>query len=121
MTTPRGRYIVNSGYTSIKEGDNRMTARLTCTNDMGEDVRKWYSINVIGQTDTENNFQSRPDNKMISIPTDTGSVPAGLSPTAIEIDRDTFLEIISNRIRNDTAAIRDTIEDSIMHVYSKTR
>jgi hypothetical protein len=129
-TTPTGdredddystwKYIINSDYTDIKEGDNRITARLICTNDMGGDLRKWYSVNVVGQTDTENNDQSRLKNKMISIPSaDTGSVPAGLSPTIIKIDRNTFLELISDKIRNDSAAIKDSIEDSIMHVYSK--
>jgi hypothetical protein len=81
---------------------------------MGQDVRKWYSVNVIGQTDTENNYR----NQHKSILADTGSIPAGISPTTIEIDRNTFTELINNRLRNDTEAIRDTIEDSIMHVYS---
>jgi hypothetical protein len=115
------KYVVNSGYTNIKEGDNRITARLTCTDGMGEDVRKWYSVNVIGQTDTEDNYQSQPKNRMISIPIDTGSNPAGLSPVTIEMDRNTFLGLISNKITNDTEAIRDSIEDSIMHVYSGAR
>jgi hypothetical protein len=120
-TTPTGdrgdddystwEYIVDPDYTNIKEGDNRKTARLICTDSMSEDVRKWYRVNVIGQTDTENNYQSQPKNRMISIPADTGLVPASLSPTIIEIDRNTFLELISNKIRNDTADIRDTIED----------
>jgi hypothetical protein len=26
---------------------------------MGQDVRKWYSVNVIGQTDTENNYRNQ--------------------------------------------------------------
>jgi hypothetical protein len=55
------------------------------------------------------------------ISTATESVPVGISPTTIEIDRDTFMELINNRIRNDTETIKHTIEDSIMHVYSGTR
>jgi hypothetical protein len=123
-TTPTGdgiqndystwKYTINPDYTTIRNGDNRITARLICTDDLGQDVRKWYSVNVIGQTDTEDNYRSQPK----SIPADTGSIPAGISPTTIEIDRNTFTELINNRIRNDTEAIRDTIEDSIMHVYS---
>ena len=108
------KYTINPDYTTIRNGDNRITARLICTDDMGQDVRKWYSVNVIGQTDTEDNYRNQPK----SILADTGSIPAGISPTTIEIDRNTFTELINNRIRNDTEAIRDTIEDSIMHVYS---
>ena len=123
-TTPTGdgiqndystwKYTINPDYTTIRNGDNRITARLICTDDMGQDVRKWYSVNVIGQTDTEDNYRNQPK----SILADTGSIPAGISPTIIEIDRNTFTELINNRLRNDTEAIRDTIEDSIMHVYS---
>jgi hypothetical protein len=112
------KFVVNQDYTNIKEGDNRITARLACTDDMGKDVRKWYSVNVIGQTDTEDNFRNQSKNRMISIPTDPASIPAGLSPITIEVDRDTFLGLISNKIRNDTEAIRDSIEDAIMRVYS---
>ena len=123
-TTPTGdgiqndystwKYTINPDYTTIRNGDNRITARLICTDDMGQDVRKWYSVNVIGQTDNEDNYRSQSK----SILADTGSIPAGISPTTIEIDRNTFTELINNRLRNDTEAIRDTIEDSIMHVYS---
>ena len=62
---------------------------------MGQDVRKWYSVNVIGQTDNEDSYRSQPK----SIPTTTESVPVGISPTTIEIDRDTFMKLINNRIR----------------------
>jgi hypothetical protein len=127
-TTPTGdgiqndystwKYTINPDYTTIRNGDNRITARLICTDDVGQDVRKWYSVNVIGQTDTEDNYRNQPKNRMISILADTGSIPAGISPATIEIDRNTFMELINNRLRNDTEAIRDTIEDSIMHVYS---
>ena len=123
-TTPTGdgiqndystwKYTINPDYTTIRNGDNRITARLICTDDMGQDVRKWYSVNVIGQTDTEDNYL----NQHKSILAETESVPVGISPTTIEIDRNTFTELINNRLRNDTEAIRDTIEDSIMHVYS---
>ena len=126
-TTPTGdgiqndystwKYTINPDYTTIRNGDNRITARLICTDDMGQDVRKWYSVNVIGQTDNEDSYRSQPK----SIPTATESVPVGISPTTIEIDRDTFMELINNRIRNDTETIKHTIEDSIMHVYSGTR
>jgi CheY-like chemotaxis protein len=79
-----------------------------------------YVVNAFNDPlQTLDHFRRHSKNRMISIPADTGLVPASLSPTIIEIGRNTFLELISDKIRNDTAAIRDTIEDSIMRVYSK--
>ena len=126
-TTPTGdrmgndyatwKYTINSDYTTIREGDNRITARLICTDEQGKDVRKWYSVNIIGQTATEN---SPAKGEMISVPTNTES-KSGMSKTTIEIDSNTFIDLINDRIRNNTGAIRDTIEDSIMYVYSGAR
>ncbi len=74
----------------------------------------------VGQANAENNYQS-PTEKTLAIPTDIKSTPAGISPTTIEIDRNTFMELISNRIGNNTEAIRDSIKDSIMSVYTGIR
>lgn len=111
------KYTMNSSYTTLREGDNRITARLLCSDEQGKDVRKWYSVNIIGQTATEN---SPAKGEMISIPTNTES-KLGMSKTIIEIDSNIFIELINDRIRNSTGAIRDTIEDSIMYVYTGAR
>jgi hypothetical protein len=111
------KFTINSSYTTLKEGDNRITARLLCSDDQGKDVRKWYSINVIGQTGTENSPIKR---ETVSIPTSTES-KSGISKTTIEIDRNVFIDLINDRIRNSTGTIRDTIEDTLMYVYSGTR
>ena len=122
-TTPTGdgmgneyttwKYTIDSDYTSLREGDNRITARLICSDDQGKDIRKWYSVNVIGQTATEKG-------ETISIPTSTES-KSGLFMTTIEIDRNVFIDLINNRIGNNTEAIRDTIEDSIMYIHTGAR
>lgn len=101
-------YTVNSDYTTIKEGDNRVTARLICSDDLVGDLRKWYSLNVVGQTGTE-----RIKSDMISIPIDTELTPER-SATVIQIDRDTFVDLINERIGNNTEAIRETI----MYAYT---
>lgn len=111
------KYTMNSSYTTLREGDNRITARLLCSDEQGKDVRKWYSVNIIGQTATEN---SPAKGEMISIPTNTES-KLGMSKTTIEIDSDIFIDLINDRIRNSTGAIRNTIEDSIMYVYTGAR
>jgi hypothetical protein len=94
-TTPTGsnvennysiwKYVVNPDYTTMREGDNKITARLLCSDDNGQDMRKWDSVTVVGQAVTENNFQS-PTEKTLAIPTDMKSTPGGISPTTIEID-----------------------------------
>jgi hypothetical protein len=70
-----------------------------------------------GQAGAENNHQN-PTKETLAIPTDIESASAGISPTVIEIDRNTFMELISNRIGNNTEAIRDSIKDSIMSIYT---
>lgn len=101
-------YTVDSDYTTIREGDNRVTARLICSDEQGEDLRKWYSINVVGQTGTD---LTKRD--MISIPINTESTSKG-SATIIQIDRDVFVDLINDRIGNNTEAIKETI----MYAYT---
>ena len=111
------KYSINSNYTTLKDGDNRVTARLLCSDDQGKNEKKWYSINVIGQTGTETRSAN---GETISIPTNTES-KSGLSRITIEIDRNVFLALINDRLRNSTETIKDTIEDSIMFSYTGTR
>ena len=81
------RYIIKSDSDTIKQGNNKITARLLCTGLGGEDIRKWDSISVIGQIGTE-------------------------------IDRNTFVELITKRIGNSSEDIKDSIRDSIVSVYA---
>jgi hypothetical protein len=116
--TPRGtgmendysswNYTVNSDYTTIREGDNRVTARLICSDEQSGELRKWYSVNVVGQTGTD-----RTKRDVISIPIDTESTSEG-SAAIIQIDRDAFVDLINDRIGNNTEAIRETI----MYAYT---
>jgi hypothetical protein len=51
-------FILNSNYTSIKEGANKITAKLSCLPTVVSDdnnMTKWYSINVTGITTRNNN------------------------------------------------------------------
>ena len=43
-------FVLSSNYTSIKEGVNEITAKLTCL----PTATKWYSVNVTGVTSTQN-------------------------------------------------------------------
>jgi hypothetical protein len=101
-------FTIDSEYTTIREGDNRVTARLVCSDEQSGDLRKWDSVNVVGQTSTD-----RTKRDMISIPVDTESSSEG-STTIIQIDRDAFVGLINDRIGNNTEAIKETI----MYAYT---
>jgi hypothetical protein len=54
-------FILNSNYTSIKEGTNEITAKLSClSNSLGNNsnATKWYSINVTGVAAPSNNIMT---------------------------------------------------------------
>ena len=111
------KYILDSNYTTIKEGDNKITARLECSDEHGDDMRKWYSVNVIGQDDNESYYQGSSETT-VAVPIDTEG-PSGKSLTNIEIDRDVFIELINDRIGDNAKVIKDSIEDSIKSVYTR--
>jgi hypothetical protein len=41
-------FLLNSNYTSLKEGLNKITAKLDCPNALPSGMTKWYSVNVTG-------------------------------------------------------------------------
>jgi Ca2+-binding RTX toxin-like protein len=49
-------FILSHNYTSIKEGVNEITARLSClpSTTTGSNLTKWYSVNVTGVADGQN-------------------------------------------------------------------
>jgi hypothetical protein len=48
-------FILSSNYTSIKEGVNEITAKLSCLPvTTGNNLTKWYSVNVTGVTTAQN-------------------------------------------------------------------
>jgi hypothetical protein len=111
------KYALDPDYTTINEGTNKITSRLLCSDDRGKDLRKWYSINLIGQDKTENSYQSSSITALaVPITMETEST---MKPAIINIDRNVFVELINNRIENNTEVIRDTIENSIMSFYTK--
>lgn len=110
------RYIVESDSNIIKQGNNKITARLLCTSVSGDDIRKWDSVTVIGQIGTEKGSESPPSGTL-TVPIEIGTTPGISSPT-IEIDRNTLVELITKRIDNSSEDIKDSIKDSILSVYT---
>jgi hypothetical protein len=111
------KYALGSDYTTIKDGINKITARLLCLDDQGKEFRKWYGINLIGQEKTDNKYQSS-STTALAVPITIES-ELTTKPAIINIDRNVFVELINNRIENNTEVIRDTIEDSIMSFYTR--
>jgi hypothetical protein len=110
------RYVIKTDSDTIKQGNNKITARLLCTGLGGEDIRKWDSVSVIGQIGTEKGSES-PARGTLAMPIEIRTTPGISSPT-IEIDRKTFVELITKRIGNSSEDIKDSIRDSIMSVYT---
>jgi hypothetical protein len=110
------RYIIKSDSDTIKQGNNKITARLLCTGLGGEDIRKWDSISVIGQIGTEKGSESPPGGTL-AVPIEIRTT-SDISSPAIEIDRNTFVELITKRIGNSSEDIKDSIRDSIVSVYT---
>ncbi len=94
-------FILNSSYTFIKEGVNKITSKLSCLPNVAgnaNNITKWYSINVTGIAIAETN------NSTVSIP----SPPASSSPSA---DSNVQPEFESNhRLDSDVKEKQDTNE-----------
>jgi hypothetical protein len=112
------KYVVDSDYTTINKGDNKITARLLCFDNQGEDLKRWYSVKVIGQEETENSYESSPPTTTLAIPASVQTGSTAIS-TTINIDRNVFIELVNSRIGNNTEVIRDSIENSIMSFHAK--
>ena len=110
------KYIIESDSSTIRQGNNKVTARLLCTGDNGEDIRKWDSVMVIGQSGSERGSESL-DKETLTLPIEIGSTPGISSPT-IEIDRNTLVELINQRIDDSSEDIKDSIRNSIMSLYA---
>jgi hypothetical protein len=110
------KYVIESDSNPIRQGDNKVTARLLCAGENGQDIRKWDSVAVIGQSSTETESE-RLANEALTVPIEIKSTP-GISSTTIEIDRNLLVELINERIGNGSEDIKDSIKDSILSIYT---
>ncbi len=110
------KYVIESDSNTIRQGDNKITARLLCAGENGEDIRKWDSVAILGQSGSERDSGSL-DDEPLTLALEAGSTPGISSPT-IEIDRDTFVELINKRIGDSSEDIKNSIRNSILSVYT---
>jgi Ca2+-binding RTX toxin-like protein len=76
-------FILNHNYTSIKEGVNEITARLSCLSSTttGSNLTKWYSVNVTGVIAGQN----------ATITTSTTALPPTFTPIPDELPTEDLL------------------------------
>lgn len=110
------KYVIEPSSNPIRQGDNKITARLLCAGENGEDIRKWDSVAVIGQSAKEIESE-RLKNESLTVPIKINSIPGISSPT-IEIDRNFLVELINERIGNSSEDIKGSIRDSILSIYN---
>jgi hypothetical protein len=65
MTTLHGNTLLTQIILLLERGDNKITARLLCSDDNEQVMRKWDSVTVVGQAGAENSYHS-PTEKTFS-------------------------------------------------------
>jgi hypothetical protein len=110
------KYVIESDCNSIRQGDNKITARLLCAGENGQDIRKWDSAAVIGQSANEIESESLAL-EASTVPIEIKSTP-GIPSSTIEIDRKFLVELINERIGNSSEVIKDAVRDSFLSVYT---
>jgi hypothetical protein len=84
-------FILSSNYTSIKEGVNKITAKLSCLPNVTSspnNITKWYSINVTGIATTERNNSTSilPSQPSSAINPNTQLVSKSSEPQSLDSD-----------------------------------
>jgi hypothetical protein len=72
----RWYFVLGSKYTSIKEGVNEITAKLTCM----PNATKWYSVNVTGVVSTQNTTTTTMTSSSQSLTSDQEKLGARQQP-----------------------------------------
>lgn len=109
-------FTLNSSYTSIKEGANKITAKLSCfPNDVGNNITKWYSINVTGIATAEtNNSASIPQPQSSPSTTPGAQLQSKNSePQSLESDSNEGQEDINDRIGEEVDSLKDRILEQV--------
>ncbi len=97
-------FILGSNYTSIKEGTNEITSKLSCLSNSlrNNNTTKWYSINVTGVAAPSNN---------ITIPTQPSSVTNSSVQDEPNIDQSQNLEKEQEKLASEKKAEKTMKEE----------
>jgi hypothetical protein len=107
-------FTLDSSYTSIKEGANKITAKLSCLpNVVGNNTTKWYSINVTGMATTETsnstNILPPPSSPIINSSVQVES-ESSLNP---DISAEQEPATINDKIGEETDNLKDRILEQV--------
>jgi hypothetical protein len=95
----RWYFVLSSSYTSIKEGVNEITAKLSCLSSLSsnnDNLTKWYSVNVTG-IPTADNITISPKSSYVISPTTTAKADNNNEPQSSETnDNEVQKTIIDN-------------------------
>jgi hypothetical protein len=113
-------FLLDSNYTSIKQGVNKITAKLSCLPDIvGNNITKWYSINVTGIATTErNNFTPiLPPQPSPAIDPNTQLESKSSEPQSLDSDvsgvEESPTSNINDKIKEETESLKDRIMDQV--------
>ena len=108
-------FTLNSNYTSIKEGANKITAKLSClSNAVSNNTTKWYSINVTGIVTAEtNNPAILPPPSPSPAINSSAQVESKSEPQSPDSDSNEGQEDINYRVGEEIDSLKDRILEQV--------
>lgn len=108
-------FTLNSNYTSIKEGANKITAKLSClSNAVSNNTTKWYSINVTGIVTAEtNNPAILPPPSPSPAINSSAQVESKSEPQSPDSDSNEGQEDINDRVGEEIDSLKDRILEQV--------
>jgi hypothetical protein len=114
----RWYFVLSSNYTSIKEGVNEITAKLSCLSSLSNNntnLTKWYSVNVTGIPTADNTTISPKSSSVIS-PSITGKPNNNNESQTSETNDNEVQKTIIDNNNND---INDKIQEKLKNLREK--
>jgi hypothetical protein len=113
-------FNLNSNYTSIQEGMNEITAKLSCLPDVvGNNITKWYSINITGIAKPETiNSESIPSPQLPpAINSRAQAEPKNSESQSLDSDvsgvEESPTSNINDKIEEETESLKDRIMEQV--------
>jgi hypothetical protein len=122
-------FVLSSNYTSIKEGVNEITAKLSCLSSISNNnTTKWYSINVTGiPTAINNNITFPPQSSSVISPSNQDKSNNNSDPQSSETNMNELQEPIfdinnddnNDEIHEEVKKLRDKIIEGVKETLER--
>jgi hypothetical protein len=116
----RWYFVLSSNYTSIKEGVNEITAKLSCLSSLSNNnnLTKWYSVNVTGIPTADNITISPKSSSTISPeePNNNESQSSGTNDIEVQkpiIDNNNINDKIQEKLKNLREKINERVKERL--------